>query len=235
MQSFALEPQADYQSQSAEEYFDSQLRLGFIRKVLGLLSTQMFFTLAFIMVCASHTPIIEYMDDSLWIPLTIGIIEAVAVLLLLCFKSIAYKVPYNYALLALFTLCNATFAVKACAEADTEDVQLAVSMAAFLLVVFTLYSWSVSQEFRTRRAVVLTVAIVGMFFLLVMFASSEHFYHLLAVTVCVLCFGLFVVFDVQILATRSNYKLTYDDYIIATILVYFDVIRIFCKILARRR
>ena len=84
---------------------DRQDRLNFIRKVYGILSAQLTLTAA----CICAVKIIPGWNSgiqALW-PLAfaaifIGIIVEVA---LICCRSVARKVPTNYILLLVFTLC----------------------------------------------------------------------------------------------------------------------------------
>lgn len=44
-------------------------------------------------------------------------------------------------------------------------------------------------------------------------------------------YGVYLVYDVQLVANGTRMELSYDDYIVGALLIYVDVIRIFLQIL----
>mmetsp|Transcript_19137 Transcript_19137/g.18277 ORF Transcript_19137/g.18277 Transcript_19137/m.18277 type:complete len:111 (+) Transcript_19137:805-1137(+) len=55
--------------------------------------------------------------------------------------------------------------------------------------------------------------------------------------ICLACLGvilivsIFIIYDTQAIANQSKYKLSYDDYIIGSILLYTDIITLFLFLL----
>jgi len=51
----------------------------------------------------------------------------------------------------------------------------------------------------------------------------------LVCSACVLIIGIFIIYDTQVIANKTKYALSYDDYIIASILLYTVNINYFIK------
>ena len=84
---------------------DRQDRLNFIRKVYGILSVQLTLTAA----CICAVKLIPGWNSgiqALW-PFALGaiLISIIVEIALICCRSVARKVPTNYILLLVFTLC----------------------------------------------------------------------------------------------------------------------------------
>ncbi len=84
---------------------DRQDRLNFIRKVYGILSVQLSLTA----VCIAAVKLIPGWNSGIQalFPLAIAamIIGVIVEIALICCRSVARKVPTNYILLLVFTLC----------------------------------------------------------------------------------------------------------------------------------
>lgn len=80
-------------------------RLGFIRKVYSILLIQLVITALFVVAGASSEGFRDFIKRNigLYVIAVIGYIACV--LLLFCVKSLSVKVPINYILLIILTLC----------------------------------------------------------------------------------------------------------------------------------
>ena len=81
-----------------EEIIHKKMRLGFIRKVYGILSVQLLVTVILCWLSFNET-VKTFMIEStgmFWLAMSLSIFLAIP---LLCFKSIARKVPLNYFIL----------------------------------------------------------------------------------------------------------------------------------------
>eukprot|EP00351_Strombidinopsis_sp_SopsisLIS2011_P000576 CAMPEP_0116888808 /NCGR_PEP_ID=MMETSP0463-20121206/24007_1 /TAXON_ID=181622 /ORGANISM="Strombidinopsis sp, Strain SopsisLIS2011" /LENGTH=100 /DNA_ID=CAMNT_0004554297 /DNA_START=480 /DNA_END=782 /DNA_ORIENTATION=- len=62
------------------------------------------------------------------------------------------------------------------------------------------------------------------------FTFSKTWYLILA-GLSVVLFGIFLIYDVQLVMGKGSYALGYDDYIIGALVIYMDVIGIFLELL----
>uniref|UniRef100_G3MNV2 Transmembrane BAX inhibitor motif-containing protein 4 n=1 Tax=Amblyomma maculatum TaxID=34609 RepID=G3MNV2_AMBMU len=200
------------------------VRLGFLRKVYGILSAQLLVTTV-IAAFGMFTPAVKlYISQNQWMVMG-AFLMSMALLLALMVKR--RETPTNYFLLTAFTFVQA-FTV---AVVVTFYDQMAV-LQAFLLTMgvtggLTLYTFQSKRDFSTWGAglyAFLMVLLMGS--LLQFFLTSSHLEFVLSLGGAVL-FSFFIIFDTHMLMHRVSP----EEYIMATIELYLDIINLFLHIL----
>lgn len=79
-------------------------RMGFIRKVYGILSVQLLLTTFFVILGCSSTAYQSFLENNTWLIISSMILNIVSICMLFCCLSNARKVPNNYILCGIFTL-----------------------------------------------------------------------------------------------------------------------------------
>ncbi|XP_037498794.1 protein lifeguard 4 [Rhipicephalus sanguineus] len=200
------------------------VRLGFLRKVYGILSIQLLATTV-IAAFGMFTPAVKlYISQNHW--MVVGaFFMSMALLLALMVKR--RETPTNYFLLMGFTIVQAFTVAVAVSFYD----QMAV-LQAFLLTLgvtggLTLYTFQSKRDFSTWGAglyAFLMVLLMGS--LLQFFLTSSHLEFVLSLGGAVL-FSFFIIFDTHMLMHRVSP----EEYILATIELYLDIINLFLHIL----
>jgi len=96
--------------------YDIEDRLGFIRKVYGILTVQLLFTFGCIAATKLDDDTNAFMKGQTIIAITLLIVSIIPQIMIICCRSVARKVPTNYILLLVFTLCWAFFFSWVCAQ-----------------------------------------------------------------------------------------------------------------------
>jgi len=91
-------------------------RLAFIRKVCGILSIQLSFTAGSIAVVKTNSALDEWFGRQAILALSFFFVSFFVQISILCCRSVARKVPANYILLSIFTMCQAFFFCFASAQ-----------------------------------------------------------------------------------------------------------------------
>ncbi|CAD8107025.1 unnamed protein product [Paramecium primaurelia] len=221
---------------------DSTIRAGFIAKVYAIMSFQLAIT--FLLILASYyfqnvrnaiidTKTIKYTPFSIICFLIAFIVE----IAIFCCRKVARRVPLNYILLIIFTLCFSTIVAAPCIicfELLSNGVELVIIAAAITLaitILLTIYAWRTKTDYSALghlcfvlSASLLIMCIVGLF-------VRNIWFQLFICTICVIIYGGYIIFDTQlIIGNHSNY-LSIDDYIIAAMLLYIDIVILFLRIL----
>lgn len=200
------------------------VRLGFLRKVYGILSAQLLATTV-IAAFGMFTPAVKlYISQNQWMVMG-AFILSMALLLALMVKR--RETPTNYFLLTAFTFVQAFTVAVVVSFYD----QMAV-LQAFLLTMgvtggLTLYTFQSKRDFSTWGAglyAFLMVLFMGS--LLQFFLTSSHLEFVLSLGGAVL-FSFFIIFDTHMLMHRVSP----EEYILATIELYLDIINLFLHIL----
>jgi FtsH-binding integral membrane protein len=100
-------------------------------------------------------------------------------------------------------------------------------MTAAMVISLTIYAFTTKADFTIMG---------GMFFILgasmlmlAIFCLFVRFYwlHMLYCCLGVILFGLYLVFDTQLIMGGKRYQLEIDDYILGALILYTDIITIF--------
>lgn len=155
----------------------------------------------------------------------------VLIIVLSCSRNLARKVPTNYILLLFFTLCEAYIVAYCCAVVgDAKLVLSAAFMTAGIVVGLTIYSMTTKTDFTFFGGM---LYVVGSAFIL--FSLFSFFFgptaRLIYCTLGVILFGVYLVFDTQLIIGGRNHELDKEDYIFGAIILYLDILNIFLYVL----
>ena len=162
-----------------------------------------------------------------WLALIAIVITIVILIALVCSKDLAMKVPINYILLTIFTSAEGFSVGFICSTYTPDSVALALFISAIIVISLTIYAMITKTDYTIYGGilVVLLIGLIG-FSILCMFVQNTFMNKLYAACGAIL-FGFYLIFDVQM----AMKKYSIDEYILAAISIYLDIINIFIKIL----
>lgn len=200
------------------------IRLAFLRKVYGLLLVQLAVTVLIGFVFM-FTPIVRfYIHNNDWL-LSLSLILSVAILIGLHWKRKEY--PTNLILLAAFTVVQAYSVGVVVTYFDQFVVLQALVLTVTVVAGLTAYTLQTKRDFSSLGSFLfasLCVLIIGGF--LKIFFGSTGIELILSIGGALL-FSLFIIYDTQELMKRVSP----EEYILATINLYLDIINLFLHIL----
>jgi len=204
------------------------LRLGFIRKVYGILSIQL--TLTVLMALLTFTDSLRaFCLTNIWLFYLCLILSICIIIPLICCKSNARSYPTNYILCGIWTFCEAYMVSVCCAMYDPLTVISAASLTAAVTVALTIYAYKTETDF-TYMGGLLYVGICLLFgfgFLLLFVPGLKVLYCIIGVFL----YSLYLIYDTQLVMGKFGTEFEVDDYIIAAIMIYIDIIQIFLYLL----
>jgi len=200
------------------------IRMGFLRKVYGLLSVQLLVTCVVAGTCA-YTPIIrDTIHQNPWmvmmcLPLALGL------LLALHFKR--HQVPINFILLAGFTVVEAITVGVIVSLYEAQSVVKAGVLTLIITAGLTAYTFQTKRDFTNMGTglMIALVSLIGIGFMNIFLGSTGL--ELVMAGAGALIFSLFIVFDTQMMMQ----KLSPEEYILATINLYLDILNLFIELL----
>ena len=173
-------------------------RMGFIKKVYGILSAQMAVTTAFILFVQlkDEASRLEFMSNTaiwIWPAFFFSITIEIAIL---CCRNVARKVPLNYIMLLLFTLSfsfivgwiTGGYAPQAVIEAGVATLATTVAL--------TIYALTTKDDYTIMGGLlwILGVGIMMLCLGFTLFGSTSMGNTFLTV-LCVVFYGIFLVYD----------------------------------------
>eukprot|EP01069_Polyplicarium_translucidae_P006226 Polyplicarium_translucidae@DN2925_c0_g1_i2.p1 len=227
----------DYESQRVDEKVERELRHGFLRKVYGILCAQLCLTTVVGALFTFYQPLRAWTmaGGALWLLLA-GVAAFVVLLVLLCVPRLAQRVPHNYILLAVFTVCEAFSVGGSCSIAADRIGSTVVTQAFFatavVVVGLTAFAFQTKYDFTSCMGVawiaflaLLVLSFIGMFF------PGAKWLDALISGGFSLVFGLYVLIDTQVLLGRGKISVAEDDYILGALMLYIDIINLFVFLL----
>jgi FtsH-binding integral membrane protein len=210
-------------------FSDREVRFGFIRKVYAILSCQLTFTALF----ALSAMYVEALKPILLNPALIGSIFGlyiVSICALVC-CGMHNKVPVNYLLLSVFTFCVSWLVGVICMAYDPIIVFEAAGLTAAIVIALTIYAFTTKNDFTLCGPVVF---ILGMLLLTGGLFMAVFGFQLRLVWTILGCFifSFYIIYDTQmIMGGKRRYQMSIDSYILASVLLYLDIINLFLEIL----
>ena len=217
----------------AGAFREAEVRRGFVRKVFGIVAFQLLVSSAVAVGMSAIPPLKAYVASprgawTLWTGL--GVTLAL-VLTLSCSPDLARRHPHGLILLSAFTAAEGWVIGAVTMFADTQIVISAALITVVVVAALTLFAFQTKYDFTMKRGLIFTV-LLG----LVLFGLGAMFFRSKVVTIAwsaagAAVFSAILVVDVQLLMSGKRYSLSEDDYILAALAIYLDVVNIFMHIL----
>jgi FtsH-binding integral membrane protein len=115
---------------------------------------------------------------------------------------------------------------------DPVTVLIAAAMTLGVTVSVTAYACLTKTDFTTSRGI-LCGLVIGML-LFGIFTGVYYESRLLGMVFClifIIIYTIFIVIDTQMIAGGKRGQFSYDDYIVASLILYIDIIRLFLYML----
>jgi FtsH-binding integral membrane protein len=219
----------NYEKEEINEKIKIQMRLGFIRKVYGILSVQMAITAFFVMICFLDS-VAAFVLNSPWLYFMNLIIVFVVLIILACSRELARRVPTNYILLTIWTISFSYMIGVSTAMFTPITVIASAVMTAGIVVALTIYAFNTEKDFTVYGGLLYVILVL---FVIVGFFSIffGFIFNLIYCALGVLLFSIFLIIDTQMMLGKFGEAYEIDDYVIAAIEIYLDIINIFVFIL----
>ena len=128
--------------------------------------------------------------------LTLFIVSVVIEFVLICYRDVARRVPTNYTLLAIFTMCQAFYFSFITTFYPAENVLAAAGMTAGMTVGITAYAFNTKTDFTIMGSMFVTMSIGLILLCLVsVFMSFAAWWHPVICALLVVMYGLYLIYD----------------------------------------
>jgi len=214
-------------------FMEKEVRHGFIRKVFGILAVQLFITFGAAIGISQSEGLRTYLQTNTW-PFWISIPALIGSMVgLLCCGDMHRRFPQNYILLGIFTVAESYMVGTATLMYDTETVLQAVGITAVTTMALVAYAFQTKRDFTTMGGALLSalMALIGFSFLMFFFPHNNVM-HIAFSSFGAFLFSCYIVYDVQILMEGKKVQITPDDYVLAALNLYLDILNLFLYILS---
>lgn len=223
-----LNEDSDMEIRYSEDW-NKRLRIGFIRKVYGILSIQLLITAIFVgMTFFREVRFFMYENIALFYS-AMGI-SLIIILSMICFPRLFRVSPTNYILLFAWTVCEAYMVGTASAFNPPEIVLTAAALTALVTISLTVYAFTTKTDFTFIGGFLFVITTIMLFWGIFILIFGFFLYTLYCV-LGVILYSLYLIFDTQLILGKFGLEYSIDDYILAALSIYIDIIQLFLFIL----
>ena len=220
------------QNEGIEKEIMQKIREGFVCKVYGILAYQIILTSLVVYFGLASSSFQKFLLTSNLMYVLCFIIMFVCLFLPLCSPKIYQSVPSNYLVLTIFTLSYSWIIAALTCLYTFRSVMTVLFLTFVTVVSLTIYAWRTKEDY-TITAGAKIVSIVLLIFSFLLFALfGIPFFNLLITSLLLVLFGIYLIYDTQLLCGKGRVKFSEDDYILAAINIYLDVALLFTKALS---
>ena len=148
-----------------------------------------------------------------------------------CYKKVARTVPLNYICLFVFTLCESYVVSFVASMYDRDTVLIAACLTAAMTVGLTLYAVFTKTDFTTCGGILMVCCVCLIFGGILSIFFHSKILRLVLAVLGVIVFGIYLVYDTQLVIGKNKNKYSMDDYIMAAMNLYIDIVQIFLYLL----
>lgn len=217
---------------SGHSFSDVKIRHAFIRKTYSIVSLQVLITVAITALFVFVQPVSFFFYSNPWILWVAMIGTFVIMISLACCESVSRKYPLNMILLFVFTLLESLLVGCISAQYKTDTIFIALGITAAVVIGLTIFAFQTKIDFTGFGIYLFVFALVLMLFGIIAIIMRSRVLHILYAAFGAGLFSMYLVFDTQLmLGGKHKYSISPEDYVIAALNIYIDIINLFLLIL----
>jgi len=217
---------------SMGSFSEVRIRHNFIKKTYSIVSLQMFITAAICSLIIFYEPLKTFFYTNSWVLYVLMAATFVIMLVLACCEGVARSYPINLILLLVFTVCESFIVGAISSMYDTSTVLIAVGITAVVVVGITIFAFQTKIDFTGAGIYLFVFSLVLLVFGIFCLIIRTKILQIVYAALGALLFSFYLVFDTQImLGGKHKYSISPEDYIMAALNLYIDIIQLFLMIL----
>jgi len=214
-----------------EKAIKQQIRLGFIRKVYGILFFQLVITTITIYFSITTTFFTDYLYPNMAYTIICILGLFITLIALICCIENSRKVPLNYVLLIIFTICESYLLSLTTRWFEPVSVLICAGITCGIVFTLTLYAIFTKTDLTLCGGTLASLSFISLILTIIGFFYPSLFYHTLINSFGLFLFSLYLIYDTQLVIGKNSKFISNDDYILGAIMIYLDLINIFLKVL----
>ena len=147
-------------------------------------------------------------------------------------QDLAKKVPLNYITLIIMTIFVSFMCAFFSLNFSFELVLFCICLTCISAIAITVYIYNSEVNLSIIQAILYVIFGQGGGFLLMWLLLPNPMAEKVTYLVFTLLFGLYLVYDTQVIMKKFGEVYQIDDYILASIFIYMDIINLFLEILS---
>ena len=219
-------------NEDIEKEIANKIRGGFITKVYGILLFQIFLTSIIVYLGQISSSFQKLLITSYSLYFISIIITLVCLLLPICSPNIYQQVPMNYITLIIFTLGYSWIVAATTCLYSSTSVLVAMFLTFVTVVSLTIYAKKAEKDYTIMGGTLFVSFILIMFSLFLLIFADISIFSLFTISLTLILFSVYIMYDTQLIIGNKRRKFSEDDYILAAVTLYLDIIILFLEILS---
>ena len=218
-----------------QEEINYSIFKGFLVKVYGIISVQLLITLIVILIFQKESIKNYFIEhESLTGVLNfLCVCGFIVTLIILAVKQdLSKQVPYNYISLFIMTIFLSFMCAFFSLNFSVESVIFCIVLTAISSIAITIYAYYSTTNWGTIKALLFVIIGQSGGFIFFMLIFNNPVTEMVMCLFGTLLFGVYLVYDTQIIMRKYGTVYGVDDYIFASIQIYLDIINLFMIILS---
>ena len=222
-----------------DPFLSNSYRTSMIGKVYGLLTLQLIYTFGMVAIFALDPEANKWARDNVWFFIVMGLMGLIMIISLFCYDEYIRIYPHNCIFLAFFTGFMGLLVAGATAGYQNESVLYAAMITLLitglmsLVAIFAPFDLTGAGGFLMSGLISLIILGIVTSILCGTGNSACNTMNMVYTWFGILIFCMYIVYDTQKIIGGEHKKYSYaqDDYVMAAIALYLDIINLFLLIL----
>jgi len=215
-----------------------EVRMGFVRKVYGILAVQLLLTTAIAWPIYGMGK--RWAVENRWLMLVaVGVMMVTMCSMCLC-QPMLRKFPHNYLFLSAITAAMSILIGFSASMYTAESVLLCAFLTCAIFIGMTIFAWTTKTDFTGAGpylfAFMLCLSMMGLTITIMAFCGVQvHALRMFYSFLAVLLFTFYIVYDTQLMMGElGGHAISFgiDDYVFASLNLYLDIVNLFLHLLA---
>lgn len=205
---------------------------GFVFKVYGIITMQLFITFFICLIPVVNEEIgVYFLRYSIPIVVVSAIIFIGSLCQLIFYSEFYRRVPYNYLLLFFITICMSLMLATACATMEAVTVFVSIILTMAIMCSLTIAAFLIKDVISFYLGILIILANCFVAFFISAFFVNLTIGRALLGCIAVIIFGMFLLYDTKMIMGNGSVEISCDEYILAAVVLYLDIIMLFLKVL----
>ncbi|UKK00374.1 conserved transmembrane protein [Theileria orientalis] len=208
------------------------VRHGFVRKVFFIVFLQLLFSFGFMLFSYFVTPVREFFIRVPYLGYAGAFVFFIASLVISCKPDLVRSKTSSTVALVLMTPCMALMLTTFCCHFQSIEIAIAAGVTTLVVGLLALLAFQTKYDFTSWLSYMIIVGVVFFVFVLISFFFMTKILYLVISAIGCVIVSFYILIDIQmIMGGKRKYQFTIDDYCLASIILYSDIISLFMDIL----
>ncbi|GBE61393.1 conserved transmembrane protein [Babesia ovata] len=208
------------------------VRHEFVKKVFGIVTLQLAATFGFLFTTLYVEPMKEFFEERPYIGIVAIVIFIVLSVLISCKRTLAHRKAVGAGLLVVLTSCMMLSLTCMAVKYGIFEVTVAAGITAALTLGIAIFAMQTKYDFTGWLTYLFCISLALIVGGIIMALFPNRIMRIVYSSIGALLMCIYLVVDIQMAVGGKKYEWTIDDYVIAALCIYVDIVSLFMHLLS---